>query len=325
MNIAYFPFTYLSEPTARKLAAVVGPVAVYQPIEKNVSDELNQLAAQGLVDIRTPMTHDDDRLRAALAEFTEWARLNPGRSTAGMDFLGARQGEVPFFDDTAIQQIRSDFRKYGRAEPPVDEPDDGFSARLFLALAQDNEQAVESLDQDLDRFKILEKEFLEDFDGADEAEFSRQAYGSTLWREDPGSRLTGQRLRAWARLAAADTLLPDVLVTTSPAVIDTLLEYCGDAEGFDRLADLRLDLPDGAGEPVLSRVLEGLVDGSVAPAADSVAEGLRAGGDDGNVRVSLYALAGQPPNAFVEELAVSAPVRAGEATTGHTLVVLVEG
>ncbi|PID40414.1 MAG: hypothetical protein CR984_03350 [Proteobacteria bacterium] len=322
MNINYFPFTCLPEPTAQLLADLVGPVAVYQPIGKNVSDALNQLASRGLVHVRIPMTHDDDRLCAALAEFTEWARLNPRNSTAGMDFVGVRQGQVPFYEETSIHRIRSEFRKYDHLQRPEDESNDSFGARLFLALSQENDRAMDGLDQDLDQIEMMEKAFLEDFDGADEAGFNRQAYGGTMWREDPGARMTGQRLRAWARLAADDDQLPEVLVTTSPAVIDNLQEHAG---SLVQLASFRPGLPNEAGGPLLGRVLAGLADGSISLDTASVMAALPADDSDANVCVSLYALSDQPPTTFIQGLVPGVPIRTNKVRTGHTLIVLIEG
>ena len=325
MKAAYFPFTYLSEPTARLLVALVGPVVVYQPVKTAIDAELHELASSGLVEIRTPLTDGDDRLRAALAEFGEWARLNPGRSTAGADFVGARQGKIPFFDETAINQIRTDIRQYGQSGQPPEESDDGFSARLFLALAQENDRAVDGLDQDLDRFKTMEKEFLETIADADEAEFSRQTTGGSLWREDPGSRLTAQRLRAWARLAVADEPLAEVLVTTSPAVVDLLLDHAGDAGAFEKLADVRVDNPGDREEPLLERVLSGLLDGSLALTADLAEAGLPPATTTASIRIGLYITANQPVETFIAGLAAASPMKAGAEAAGHTLVVLVEG
>jgi len=325
MKAAYFPFTYISEPIARLLAALVGPVAVYQPVKAAVPVELGELATQGVIELRTPMTNDDDRLRAALAEFTEWARQNPGRSTAGTDFLGVRQGTVPFFDETTINRIRSDIRRYGDAQQPEDGSEDRFSARLFLTLAQENDQAVARLDEDLDKFKAMEKEFLEDLKDAEEAGFSRQTYGGTVWREDPGARLTEQRLRAWARLAAADERLPDVLVTTSTAVIDTLIENAGDANVFAKLADVHLDAPEVNGEPLLGRVLSGLLDGSLALTADLSEAGLPPAAAEPDVRVSLFATANLPSKSFIGGLAASKASPKDGGSGGHALVVLVDG
>lgn len=308
MKAAYFPFTYLSEPTARQLAWLVGPVVVYQPLETAIPDEIRDLESKGLIEIRTPIAGDEDRLRTALAEFAEWARLNPGKSTAGTGFLGARQGEVPFFDETTVNRIRSDINQYGQTGRPKAKTDQAFSARLFLALAQENDRAMHSLGQDLDRFKAMEKDFLETLKDADEAGFSRKAYGGTLWREDRGARLTGQRIRAWAKLAAADETLPEVMITTSPAVIDGLLETAEKGPGLEKITDTRLAGPDSpiletVGEPLLGRVLSKLGEGQIGFSGDLCAAGWPAATSDKGVAVGLYGAADRSPANWVGRLA----------------------
>jgi hypothetical protein len=291
---------------------------------------MKDLEAKGLIEIRTPLSGDEDRLRSALAEFTEWARLNPGKSTAGTGFLGARQGEVPFFDETAVNRIRSDIKNYGQSGQAETKTDEAFSARLFLALAQENDRAVEGLDQDLDRFEAMEKGFLETLKDADEADFSRQAHGGTLWREDRGARSTGQRIRAWASLAAADEALPEVVVTSSPAVIDLLQEKAEKGAGLEKLADTRLAILDPTlsetiEEPLLGRVLSGLGDGTIDLSGDLCAAGWPVSTSETGAAIDLYAIMNLSPADWVGRLAdpdsALSPVDKG---TVHTLVVAVE-
>jgi hypothetical protein len=331
MKAAYFPFTYLSEANARQLAWLAGPVVVYQPLETAIPAEMKDLEAKGLIEIRTPVTGDEDRLRSALAEFAEWARLNPGKSTAGTGFVGARQGEVPFFDETSVNRIRSDIKQHGQAGRSEAKTDQGFSARLFLALAQENDRAVSSLDQDLDRYQAMEKDFLKTLTDAEEAGFSRKAYGGALWREDRGARLTAQRIRAWANLAAADETLPKVMITTSPAVIDGLLEMGEKAGGLEKLADARLAMPDAIPTetieaPLLGRFLSGIGEGTIALSEDFRAAGWPAAASESGMAVDLYAAVNRSPSNWVERLVdpdfVSSP--AAKAAI-HTLVVAVKG
>jgi hypothetical protein len=141
--------------------------------------------------------------------------VEPGNVDPGAGFISARQGEIPFFDETTINRIRSDIKRYHSTDPQVDVSEAGFSARLFLAVAQENDLAADLLDHDLHRFKVLEKDFLDALTDTDDVTFKREASGETLWREDPGAKLTGQRIRSWFQLAAADADLPALLVTTS--------------------------------------------------------------------------------------------------------------
>jgi len=330
----YMPFTYLSESTARILTALVGPVVIYQPLKTNIHESLSALASQGLVAIRSPITRDDDRLRAALAEFTDWARMNPGKSTPGAGFFSQRQGEIPFFDETAIERIRSDIKRYHRSDPLVDHQTEkmeaDFSARLFLALAQENDLATDRLDHDLNRFKALEKNFLNTLTDDDETGFNRQALGLEIWRDDPGAKLTGQRIRAWATLAAADDTIPELLITTSSAVIDTLLETHGDALRLERLAEIRLDVPSAGTAPVLDRVLADLAGRASLPSADlaSFEKLATDAASETAVTATLFVAANQTPASVIRRIATattSSPEEIGQPKSAcHTVIVLVE-
>jgi hypothetical protein len=345
------PFTYLSESTARRLAALVGPVVIYQPLKTNIPDTLTALASQGLVEIRTPFLRDDDRLRAALAEFTDWARLHPGKSTPGAGFFSARQGEVPFFDETTVNRIRSDIKRYNlpdgrpdhqaddqspdpahdRADGRADQTEACFSARLFLSLAQENDRATDHLDHDLSRFKALEKEFLASLEDAHEADFNRQGLGNVIWRDDPGAKLTAQRMRAWATLALADAEPPDMLITTSRAVIDTLLESCGEALGIKKLAGSRLAVQDAATVPLVGGVLADLAVRDSLQSEDLAAfEALAADAAcEPAVTVTLFIAANRTPASVIRRMApgIATPAEQNRSVKSlrHTLIVLVEG
>jgi len=334
MIAAYMPFTYLSESTACILASLVGPVVVYQPLKTIIPEHLQGLAAQGRVDIRTPMARDDDRLRAALAEFTDWARMNPGKSTPGASYFSQRQGDVPFFDETAINRIRTDIKRYHRSDPladhQTDETEAAFSARLFLALAQENDLTTDHLDHDLNRFNALEKDFLKTLADADETGFDRQSFGAGIWRDDPGAKLTGQRIRAWATLAAADSDLPELLITTSRAVTDTLVETCGDRLCLEKLTEIRLVPPSAGTAPALIRVLADLAGQASLPSADLSAL-KRLAADAAAVpavTVTLLVAANQTPASVIRRMASATTIPPEENnnpnSVGHTLIALVE-
>jgi hypothetical protein len=307
-------------------------VVIYQPSKNHIPTDLSALASQGLVEIRTPIDRDEDRLQAALAEFKAWARMNPTTSTAGAGFFGARQGEIPFFDETTINRIRSDINRYRSADQQasdqpahqVDETEAGFSARLFLALAQDNDMTTERLNHDLKRFKAQEKNFLESLQDTDETGFNRQKMGGAIWRDDPGARLTAQRIRAWASLASADAQQPELLVTTSPAVIEALLESSGGAIGLEKLGDLRISYPSGTTTAPLGRLLADLAakktlssgdlppgEAAVEPTADAI----------------LFVAANRAPADVIRQIADNKAGLSGAyqrpKSNRHTLVVLV--
>lgn len=326
---AYMPFTHLAASSARTLNSLVGPVVIYQPIKKRVAENLDRLTAKGMIELRAPLTRDDDRLCSALAELIDWGRMNHGRSAAGANIVRTGQPEIPFFDDTAVSRIRSDLRRReAAAGPEPDRSEAQFNARLFLALAQENDLAGESLDQHLSHFQTLATAFLEHLPEADGAAFSRQNRGSALWQQDPGARLTGQRMRAWATLAAADPTPPEMLITTSSAVIDWLLEAPEDLLSLEKLAEIRISLPPADTAPLLLRPLAALAAGSTEGLAELTALTVN-GAAESTVCATVYRAADQPPAAFLRRMARAAVVaplpKCPPPAVRHTLIVGVAG
>lgn len=330
MKPVYMPFTYLTEPTARILSVLMGPVVVYQPLENRVDGSLTALADQGLIDIRTPLTGDENRLSAALSEFTQWAGQNPGRSTPGADYVGAQQGNVPYYDDSSISRIRSEIKKYKGWPANTNAQETGFSARLFLAAAEQNDRTTAHLDQNLRQFKALEQGFLDSLAQGDEADFNRHALGSQLWQEDPGAKRTEQRIRSWATLAAADPELPELFITTSPAVVDLLIETGDAVMPIEQLARIPLAIASDDAPPNLNVVLSELAvrDSLTADASDALVASKNSDPDAPAIVVTLYAAIDCPPGAMVRQIAPAgaswADKKPDPAKTHHTLIVLVE-
>ncbi len=328
MKSAYMPFTYLPEATAHLLSSLVGPVRVYKPATPRAGDDLTALADQGIIDIRTPFTGDEQRLRAALNEFTQWAAQNPGHATAGAGFVGAQQGKIPFFDETSINRIRSEIKAFQK-QPDAKDQEVSFSARLFLAVAEDNDRTTATLDQNLKQFKSLEQGFLESLVDGDEADFKRRLLGGGVWREDPGARQTMQRIRAWACLAVADDNPPDCLITTSRAVMESLIESVDQTMAIQQVAAIRCTAAE-TDRPLLNGTLTDLMgqDDLSAGAGEAFAALNGEIAEDGGVAVTIYATPHVAPADLIAGLAPDTATRSDDgADRGggkHTFILLVE-
>ncbi|MDL2269362.1 hypothetical protein LJC71_07535 [Desulfosarcina sp. OttesenSCG-928-A07] len=329
MTPTYMPFTYISPAVAETLAALVGPVVVYQPMDPPAHDSLTALSDQGKIQLRTPVSDDTDKLGKTLAELFQWGRLSPGKSTAGTDFLSGQKDAVPFFDETAVSRIRADIKKYSDPAEPVETTDLIFSARLFLAVAQENDMAVETLNTDLDQFKTLEQGFLDVLEDADTPDFDRNGIRAKAFPEDLGARQTLQRLRAWAMVAAKDPDLSNLWVTTSPAIMDTLVEYYEDALGLNTLATIHLKIPEKNTPPLLEPILKDLavrVDLAASVSDDWMR--LESGVSDAYLSVTLMVAVNHDPRAVIRALtpsgtALDSPASQGGKSVSNTLILLV--
>ncbi len=73
MKPIYFPFTYISEAAVAAISACFKQTVVYQPSRHTLPAEMQKLADSGLIDVRIPITGDENKLDAILRDYNEWA------------------------------------------------------------------------------------------------------------------------------------------------------------------------------------------------------------------------------------------------------------
>ncbi len=213
MKPAYFPFSYIPEPVAAAIHEFFGGVVVYQPNDRCIPALARQLADAGKVEIRVPVTGDEDRLSAKLAEYHQWSNIH-GKSAA---MLAARPGKGTYPSDFS-SNISSEI--LGESAQADEKADPLFSARLFLQTAQQFDQDQDDIDRKLAHAERSRKNLLSGLDG-------RPADASLdlpFPEEDAGALMTLSRLSAWCRLANEDAAMPLVLVTSSREVVRHIQE-----------------------------------------------------------------------------------------------------
>ena len=67
--ICYFPFTYISDELIGTLTRALGPLAVYQGLERRVPEHMRQWAAQAQLEVRLPSGVDPERLQHVFKEY----------------------------------------------------------------------------------------------------------------------------------------------------------------------------------------------------------------------------------------------------------------
>lgn len=236
MEPVYFPFTYVSPSASELLGACFRRTAVYQPLPETVFPNLKAWAEAGRFDIRVPVDADSDTLLNLLKEYQKWASLHEG---GNMGFFKNQGSRVPFFDDVSAHHISADIKKRaaGKAEAPAPEP--LFDARVFLAVAQEFDSRQGDLQNGLTAYKKMEQKFLKDLKGEPEIPDISLGGGPALQAGDPGGYMTEKRLQAFSRLAREDSTGDHRLfITTSRAVLDTVLENIDPAEEVFRLEEM---------------------------------------------------------------------------------------
>lgn len=281
MNPLYFPFTDINETTARALTVSVGPPVVYQPNRHQVPEVLQQMAQNELIEIRTPVAGDEEKLARLLVDYRNWAAMH-GPDPSG--FFKLYKDTIPYHDPDATSRIRAELKGKAPAEKGEAQPDPLFQARVFLCLAQEYDRQNRELTADLVSFESMEQELLKTMTGQ-----ARQAKKSKKPREDAGVHMTEQRLSAWSRLMAQDPDGPRVLVTDSPAVIDELIDRC---PRIQTAFSVSLPLAGKSEQEKLNQEIDRLLKGDFAETP--LAEGL-ASAPSSHSRLHLYLAPGLTP------------------------------
>ena len=233
MNPVYFPFTFISKPVCQTLAACFRQTAVYQISSIKIPDEMQNWGKSGILDIRIPVKYDGDKLDAIVKQYRSWANSHQGSEIA---FLKSRADEIPFFDETSTRQITADIKsKGGRQNRSQEKPDPLLNAGLFLHLAQEYDMQNLTLSQDLQAIEAIEKDFMKNLKGENQALEEETALEKTLEAHDPGHYMTKERIHAWTRLMQRDQQDSGLFVTTSRSVFEALIDSTPEAEFVDVL------------------------------------------------------------------------------------------
>lgn len=299
--ICLFPFTHVSDPRAKLLADVLGPVMVYLPVDGMASSPLTAWVQQGAIQTHTPAGLDGSALMAAVRGFKGWAEVYGTKLSDISDFYRRSQGRPPLVDENAPSQILTQIKRRESGDA-AEEPDRLFQSALFLALAHDHDMHRDEAGRQLGSVAAMEAELYADICGSTEdVEISstlRADAAVAAASQEHGVRMSTQRLHAWACLAQACSPAASVYVTTSSAILDHVLERYPDhaqpvyweLSGSDRAMALkpqRLKALDAFGR-------------SNNPSAELPGDSLA--GEPGSVRLALHFLAGVAPQDLLIEL-----------------------
>jgi hypothetical protein len=319
----YFPMTFLPPSIIRGLAGCFEKTAVYQPSALHIPPSVQTGAEAGTLVVRIPVTGEAEQLEAVLRDYRRWADTHAGAEKA---FLKAGGVDVPFYDEFSVHRIRTDLRKTLAGEPEAEGPDPTFSARVFLCMAQEFDRHDWEVESNLSSFRTMEKDLMYHLrgDAADEDFPGRVPGSSPRLLRDPGTRRTGDRLRAWARLVLADPEPPAVWVTTSPAVIEEMRDRFPEITEADRIESIPVPSGEGAISPefqnILQKYLNGLISASEGPGPPPVSTASSA---DETVSLRMYR-AGISPRRMLSRLIRPNGVAPSDSGQETVLIGLVE-
>ncbi|MCF8081374.1 MAG: hypothetical protein K9K88_19020 [Desulfobacterales bacterium] len=230
MNAVLFPFSWISPAQLSALEAFSVRPVVLAPSEGKIPPELLKWQTAGRIEIVVPLRGDDDRLERFLREYRSWADAHRGTDISLARIL---EGEIPFFDDSHVAQIRSEIRRGRSGAGEVAGPDQRLTrARLFLLMAQEYDRQSREIEQDLEKLQGLESAMFTELHEGRRLP-GLKGLDAPAAAFDSGRFMTEERIRAWCRLYLASgpaETAARMLVTPSRAVLEAVLEAAPDPE-----------------------------------------------------------------------------------------------
>ena len=303
MKPLYFPFTYISKPVGQALAACFPQTVVYQLSPSKIPDEMRESADSDLFEIRIPVDDNGKRLDDLLKQYRTWADVHRGTE---IGFLKSMIDKIPYFDDTASSQIRSEIKKSGKKAPSQGKPDPLLHARLFLHMAQELDLENDRLTRNLVAVEAMEEDFMKELKGEDEANLVRPAAIKALETDDPGHYMTEERIESWAHLMQQDPQGSGLFVTGSRAVFDLLLDRMPEMAEVKRFDAVPVGDPDAEDlafwQAELIQHCETLATGPWPADVDAPADPPEIPDSETFVTLALFIAPGKSPHDFFAEV-----------------------
>jgi hypothetical protein len=329
MRPIYFPFTYISKPTAQALAACFTHTAVYQLSTSKIPDEMRESADRGLFEIRIPVHDNGEKLDAIVKEYRTWADVHRGSEIGFLKFMADK---IPYFDETSSSQIRAFIKKSGEKPSPREKPDPLFHARLFLHMAQELDLQNDRLTRDLVAVEAMEEDFMKALKGENEDDPARAAAINALETDDPGHYMTEERIESWSLLMQQDPQVSGIFITSSRAVLDLLVDRMPEMEEVTRFDAFPAGVPDAQAlatwQDELIKHLETLATGPWPAETEAMANPPEVPGSESTTALTLFIAPGKTPLEFFADF-VDTDALQGESTPDsprfkNTLIGLVE-
>jgi hypothetical protein len=221
MKPIYFPFTYINKPMAEALGACFRQTVVYQPSRHHVPEEMQAWVDTGLLEIRVPVSGDENNMDAALKEYGTWVSFHQG---GAMEYLKRMRDKIPFFDDTFVSQIKADIQRPSSQSRMQKKAEVLVHARLFLQAAQEFDRQQHEINREMKIFEVMESDLIKGLTGEDETSISQAAEPAGLVKDDPGLYMAAERLKAWNYLRQQDPGAAGLYITGSRSVFDELID-----------------------------------------------------------------------------------------------------
>ncbi len=230
MKPILFPATYAPDSVAQALTACFGQFIVYQPLTGNIPEQMRNWVERGILDIRVPVTENQNEIEAVVKSYLSWAELHFGGSGLKPPFLQTWKDAIPFFESSSSSQVVMDIKKLLHGKPASRTPEPLFAARLFLYFAQEFDWQNQDVVRDLKRHRHQEAELIRQLRMEDDSltnQFQREEMQEP---ETSAGYLVSDRLAAWIRIFLEDADISGIFITHLPTVLKELLDHTPSAQ-----------------------------------------------------------------------------------------------
>ncbi len=221
-----FPFTWMAEDRARELSAWFGSPLMLLQTTGRLREDIARLERQGWVSPNCPVAEMEEVLQQRIEACKKWMEAHPRQQD--MAFLKAA-AYVSSDAEAMSAHIRGEILRYGRQESEASMKDPLLDALVFLHLAEELDRQKAAVEAELKRVEHLEASVFRKLIGEDPDpdELPMSGFpGVTAGDTEPDH--PEERLRAWALLALQEPELPNVWLTTSRLVMESLIEAVPD-------------------------------------------------------------------------------------------------
>ena len=293
----YFPFTYVPQWVAQTLAVCFRQFTVYQPSGRKLSSEMQSWIEAKMMDVRVPVQTEDKALAKIGREFRTFAGLHDDTKNLKTAVLWKRQGTIPFFGEPAVSSIISDLKKSRQGASAEADIDPLFCAQVFLDFAQEFDRQSAELNRDLGVNDRLSRELFKEINAENEDSLTATPLEAEIRIEDPAEYMALDRLQAWLRLFMIDPVDPGLIVTSSHAVFNHLIENLPVAQKVVQSQAVPvIDAKDDSAilwRDSILKQLQQLIENRQAAAETSFITPPLPQDRRSNVRLTLYLVAGQ--------------------------------
>jgi hypothetical protein len=332
MKPIYFPFTYVSDPVAKALSACFGQFVIYRPVSENLSEQMQLWINRGVMDVRVPVTENENELKTAVKNYQIWADLHRKGLSEKTAILKTRMDSLPFFSEFSFSKIVEDMKEKIHYNSNTQIPDPVLAARIFLYFAQEFDRQNYELSCDLNLYDQQEEELIRQLKMEDDPVVGQFRNAPMTLPNPFADYMISDRLAAWTRIFCQDSEVSGLFVTHSPAILEYLRDRASTVARVMNIESIPLGEENyGERESWQERLalnLVRLVENKQTASSEESIEQLDLPTAENTVSLSIYRVPDQTPHEFFTHCAeINRPAADGadrKSTSNNTLIALVQ-